>query len=129
MWTDFCDLALVGGPPHRGTLLEPASPEQIRADQVNYKRVVAEIERGLSLVTGLPIVYTKSPGWVGVQCHDEKMALWLLRAIIVENVSVRREGNVLFLPASPDFQLEKEIKNIITILAKTHHYWVEHAWR
>jgi hypothetical protein len=127
MWTDFCDLALAGGPPHRGTLLEPASPEQVRADQTNYTRVVAEIERGLQLVTGLPIVRTEQLGWVGVQCHNEQMALWLLRAIIVENVCVRREGKVLYLPAGPDFQLEKEIKNVITVLAKTHHYWMEHA--
>lgn len=127
MWTDFCDLALAGGPPHRGTLLEPASPEQVRADQENYQRVVAEIERGLNLVTSLPIVHNASPGWVGIQCDDEPMALWLLRAIIVENVSVRREGAVLFLPASPSFQLEKEIKNVITVAAKTYHYWSEHA--
>jgi hypothetical protein len=129
MWSDFCDLALAGGPPHRGTLLEPSSPEQVRADQASYAQVVAEIERGLQLVTGLPIVQTKQPGWVGVQCHDEQMALWLLRAIIVENVCVRREKNVLYLPAGPDFQLEKEIKNVITVLAKTHHYWIEHANR
>jgi hypothetical protein len=127
MWTHFCDLALAGGPPHRGTLLEPASPEQVRTDPASYTRVVAEIERGLQLVTGLPIVHTEQPGWVGVQCHDEEMALWLLRAIIVENVCVRREGKVLYLPAGPDFQLEKEIKNVITVLAKTHHYWSEHA--
>src|SRR5262249_47894909 len=127
MWTDFCDLALAGGPPHRGTLLEPAAPEQVRADQASYKRVVAEIERGLQLVTGLPIVSAAQPGWVGVECHSEDMALWLLRAIIVENVCVRREGKILYLPAGPDFQLEKEIKNVITVLAKTHHYWLEHA--
>ena len=99
----------------------------MRADQANYVRVVAEIERGLRLVTGLPIVHTEQLGWVGVQCYDEQMALWLLRAIIVENVCVRREGDKLFLPAGPDFQLEKEIKNVITVLAKTHHYWIEHA--
>jgi len=127
MWTDFCDLALAGGPPHRGTLLEPASPEEVRANQASYRHIVAEIERGLQLVTGLPIVHTEQSGWVGVQCHDEQMALWLLRAIIVENVCVRREGKVLYLPAGPNFQLEKEIKNVITVLAKTHHYWVEHA--
>jgi hypothetical protein len=129
MWTDFCDLALAGGPPHRGTLLEPVLPEEVRSNQTSYTRVVAEIERGLQLVTDLPIADTDSLGWVGVRCHDEQMALWLLRAIIVENVCVRREGNVLFLPAGPDFQLEKEIKNIITVVAKTHHYWIEHARR
>jgi hypothetical protein len=34
---------------------------------------------------------------------------------------------VLLLPAGPAFQLEKEIKNVITVLAKTFHYWTEHA--
>ena len=54
------------------------------------------------------------------------MALWILRAIVVENVCVRREGNVVYLPAGPAFCLDKEIKNVITVVAKTHHYWTEH---
>ncbi|HEY0754213.1 MAG TPA: hypothetical protein VGD98_09645 [Ktedonobacteraceae bacterium] len=127
MWSDFCDLALAGGPPHRGELLEPPSPEQVRANLAAYEQVAAEIERGLRLVTGLQITRAKQPGWVSVHCDDEQMALWLLRAIVVENVCVRREGNILFLPAGPAFQLEKEIKNVITVLAKTYHYWTEHA--
>ena len=127
MWTDFCDLALAGGPSHRGTLLEPVAPEEVKADQDTYERVVAEIERGLRLVTGLPTVRSESLGWVGLRCADEEMALWLLRAIVVENVCVRREGTVLFLPAGPTFRLEQEIKNVITVVAKTHHYWTRHA--
>jgi hypothetical protein len=126
MWTTFCDLALAGGPPHRDTLLEPVPPEEVRANLPGYERVLAQIERGLQLVTGQPIVRSERLGWIGIQCTDEEMALWLLRAIIVENVCVRREGNVLFLPAGPDFRLEKEIKNVITVVAKTHHYWTEH---
>ncbi len=129
MWTDFCDLALAGGPSHRDTLLEPPSPEEVRADPSNYKRVQAEIERGLGLVTDLKIVLVEQPGWIGVQCDDEQMAIWLLRAIIVENVCVRREGSLLLLPVGPAFQLEKEIKNVITVMAKTYHYWTEHARR
>jgi sirohydrochlorin cobaltochelatase len=78
------------------------------------------------MITKLPIIASTSPGWIGLQCSDEAMALWLLRAIIVENVSVRREGEVLYLPAGPDFRLEYEIKNVITVIAKTHHYWTEH---
>ena len=126
LWTDFCDLALAGGPSHRSTLLEPADPTEVKAAQEAYELVVAEIERGLRMVTGLPTVRSKSLGWVGLQCQDEEMALWLLRAIVVENVCVRREGSVLFLPAGPAFGLEKEIKNVITVAAKTHHYWTEH---
>ena len=126
MWTGFCDLALAGGPPHRDTLLEPVPPDEIKADLENYERVVAEIERGWGLVTGLPTVRSEKLGWVGLKCEDEEMALWILRAIVVENVCVRREGNVLYLPAGPAFRLDKEIKNVITVVAKTHHYWSEH---
>ena len=127
MWTSFCDLALAGGPPHRGTLLEPVSSEEILAHQEEYQRVIAEITRGLTMVTDLPVLPGKQPGWIGLQCTDEEMALWLLRAIVVENVCVRREGCVLWLPAGPAFQLEKEIRNVITVVAKTYHYWTEHA--
>jgi hypothetical protein len=126
MWTDFCDLALAGGPPHRDTLLEPVPPDEVKADLENYERVVVEIERGWRLVTGLPTVRSQKLGWVGLQCDDEEMALWILRAIVVENVCVRREGSVLYLPAGPAFRLDKEIKNVITVVAKTHHYWTEH---
>ena len=112
MWTDFCDLALAGGPPHRDTLLEPGSPDEVKADLENYERVVVEIERGWRLVTGLPTVRSQKFGWVGLQCDDEEMALGILRAIVVENVCVRREGSVLYLPAGPAFRLDKEIKNV-----------------
>lgn len=54
------------------------------------------------------------------------MALWLLRAIVVENVSGQREGKTLFFPAGADFRLEGKIKNVITVVAKTNHYWQEH---
>ncbi len=127
MWTDFCELALAGGPPHRDSLLEPVAPDEVKVALDAYERVVAEVERGLRLVTGLPTVRSEGLGWVGLVCQDEEMALWLLRAIVVDNICVRREGSVLFLPAGPSFQLEKEIKNVVTAVAKTYHYWTEHA--
>jgi len=127
MWTGYCELALAGGPPHRGDLLEPVSPDEVRADMSGYEHVVKEIERGLRLVTGLSTVRSEKLGWVGLQCESEEMALWLLRAIVVENVCVRREANVLFFPAGPAFSVEKEMKNVITVVAKTHHYWTEHV--
>jgi sirohydrochlorin cobaltochelatase len=46
----------------------------------------------------------------------------------MENVSVRREGPVLYLPAAPSYRLDKEIKNVITVVAKTYHYWCEHRY-
>lgn len=127
IWTDFCDLALAGGPPHRGSLLEPVDPEIVAADPEGYENVLRELERGIRMVTGLPVVRSSAPGWIGMECESEEMALWLLRAIIVENVMVRREGRILYFPASPQFKLESEIKNVITVIAKTNHYWKEHV--
>src|SRR6476469_8241662 len=43
IWGSFCDLAMAGGPPHKGTLLEPAAPEEIEAHPNRYRWVVEEI--------------------------------------------------------------------------------------
>ena len=120
IWGSFCDLAMAGGPPHKGTLLLPGTESD--------PTVVAEICRGIQLVTGLPADQSPTPGWVRVGCDSPTMADWLCRAINMENVSARCEDSMLELPAGPGYRLEKEIKNVITVIAKTCHYWVEHMW-
>ena len=129
IWQSFCDLALAGGPPHKGRLLHPASADEVAADRDRYAGVTSEIVRGITMVTGLPADPSEEPGWVQVGCDTEGMAGWLLRAITMENVAVRAEGTVLDLPAGPAFRLEKEIKNVVTVIAKTCHYWSGHMWR
>ncbi len=126
IWTHFCDLALAGGPPHRGTLLEAGSAEDALAESESYSKVVEEIGRGIWLTTRLPVLLRVAPGWVGGCCRSDAMAAWLMRAITVENVTVRHKQNVLYLPAAPHFRLDKEIKNVVTVLAKTCHYWTDH---
>ena len=102
MWTGYCELALAGGAPHRGTLLEPVGADTVATNPDRYEWVLDELERGLRLVTdGLPIRRSPVPGWIGLECTSEEMALWLLRAIVVENVTVRREGTTLWFPAGP----------------------------
>ena len=32
IWATFCDLAMAGGPPHRGTLLSRGPPHRVRRD-------------------------------------------------------------------------------------------------
>jgi len=64
-----------------------------------------------------------------VVCDDEAMAVWMLQMIVAENVSVRREGTTLFLPADPTFRLEEEIKNVIIAVAKTHHIGQLTLWK
>ena len=126
IWTTFCDLALAGGPPHRGKLLEPVSEAEVAAEPERYGDVVAEIDRAIGLTTGLPVVDGYAPGWVGVQCGSLEEAAWLQFAVTAENVSARRRQSILQLPAGPAFRVEKEIKNVVVALAKAYHYWDGH---
>jgi len=129
IWGSFCDLAMAGGPPHKGALLEPGRPAEIDAEPDRYAGVAEEICRGVMMTTLLDTNVSPVPGWVRVSCLNDAMTGWLLRAIVMENVAVRAEGMALDLPAAPHFRLEKEIKNVITVIAKTSHYWLEHMPR
>jgi hypothetical protein len=124
MWTGFCELALMGGPPHRGLEAELRAPREAKPAVVD-RRAIEEIKRGIWETTGL-VAAEAEPGWISVNCDSPKMAAWLCAAIILENVEARCEGSRLFLPASPDFSIKDEVKGIITVLAKTNHYWNQH---
>jgi hypothetical protein len=67
------------------------------------------------------------PGWIAIPCESRAMAVWLATAIALENVEARAEGDRLLLPAGPGFRLQDEVKSIITVTAKTHHYWTLHG--
>jgi sirohydrochlorin cobaltochelatase len=126
IWGTFCDLAMAGGPPHKGALLEPASSTEVDAAPDRYAAVTEEICRGIILATKLDARGSVVPGWIRVGCYSEAMAAWLLRAIVMENVAARCEGRRLDVPAGPDFRLEKEIKSVVTVVVKTSHYWLGH---
>src|SRR5262245_6008601 len=129
IWGSFCDLAMAGGPPHKGQLLEPGALAEIHGAPDRYGEVVDEICRGVMMTTDLPAEPAPDLGWVRIECLTGAMASWLLRAIVMENVAVRREGRWIDLPASPQYRLEREIKNVITVIAKTCHYWIGHMPR
>jgi hypothetical protein len=124
MWSSFCELALFGGPPHRGPgqALE-AVPNPDPAPE--GPDAVAEIRRGIWETTGL---YSEpaSPGWLAVTCDSPRMAAWLCATIILENVDARCDEERLLVPAGPGFTLTDEVKSVITVVAKTHHYWSAH---
>jgi hypothetical protein len=126
IWGSFCDLAMAGGPPHKGALLEPGMASEIDAQPAAYHEAVEEIRRGIALVTGFAAAASSSPGWVRMDCESHGMAGWLARAITMENISVRCDGAALDLPAGPAYRVAKEVKNVITSVAKTCHYWLEH---
>ncbi len=119
MWGSFCDLAMAGGPPHKGTLLVPGG-----ADSTGT--VVSEIVRGIGMVTGLDVEVSSNPGWIRVSCPMPGMAGWLARSIAMENVSVAAEADLIELPVGPEYRIEREVKNVITVIAKTTHYFVDH---
>jgi hypothetical protein len=128
MWATFCDLAMAGGPPHKGTLLEPGTRASIDAQPAQYAAVVAEICRGIRMVTDFDVHPSPNAGWIRVTCDNETTADWLLRAIVMENVSAQADGHALEVPAGPAYRIEKEIKNVVTVMAKTCHYWMDHVW-
>lgn len=128
IWGSFCDLAMAGGPPHKGKLLQPGTREEIEDQPDRYGEVTAEICRGVRLAAELDAFPSETPGWISVQCDDETMAEWLARAIVMENVWARCDGDLLGLPAGPAYRIQKEIKNVITSIAKTAHYWLGHMW-
>lgn len=128
MWTTFCDLALFGGPPHRPPeAAVRAAPEAqtcgIPSDAID------EMRRGIWETAHL-FSEPAETGWLAVTCRSPKMAEWLSAAIVLENVEARCDGLRLLVPASGSFALETDVKSVITVLAKTVHYWEEHiAWR
>lgn len=126
IWTHFCDLALAGGPPHRGTLLEAPTPDEVEAEPAGYQLVYEEIIRGIRMTSGLTATVGPELGWVTVECQSQEMAAWLLRAVMAENVFTRRRGAAIQMPAGPTFRIVKEVKNVVVALAKTSHYWKDH---
>jgi Ni2+-binding GTPase involved in maturation of urease and hydrogenase len=125
MWESFCDLALHGGPPHRG-------PDRaLRAvaegdDAASTPEMIAEIRRGIWETTGL-FAEAAAPGWIAVTCTSPAMAAWLAAAIALENVEARAGGDRVLLVAGPRFRLDDEVKSAITVVAKTHHFWDAHG--
>ena len=124
MWTTFCELALYGGPPQRGPKNPLRAPSGAGAD--SDAEMLAEMRRGIWETTGL-YAEPAGPGWLSVTCDSPMMAAWMCAAIILENVGARVEEDRLLLPAGPGYGLKDEVKSIITVVAKTHHYWQAHV--
>lgn len=127
MWSGFCDLALYGGPPHRGedTALKAVKEEDLSLPANAEWDAMSEIRRGIWETTGL-FAEPAEPGWIAITCHSRKMAAWLAATTILENVDAKFDEERLLLPAAPHFGLKNEVKSVITVVAKTNHYWQAH---
>jgi hypothetical protein len=104
-------------------MLQPQPVADVQSP--GYQTAVQEIIRGIKLVSGLT-AQPAQPGWVAVECGQVTRARWLSDQIQQENVAAYAEGSQLFLPVGEDFTLKGEIKNVITVVAKTTHYWGDH---
>ncbi len=127
MWQSFCELALFGGPPHRGEDTALRHLARAAATDAPAFDPVEEIRRGIAETTDLDAAGDASDGWLTVTCDSPKMAAWMAASILLENVDARCDGTRLQVPASPAFRLEDEVKSVVTVVAKVHHYWVQHA--
>ena len=125
MWTSFCELALFGGPPHRGpeSALRAVTGAEPTGEELDP---VQEIRRGIWETTGL---YSEpsAPGWLAITCESPRMAAWLCATIILENVDARCDEERLLVPADRSFTLTDQVKSVVTVVAKTHHYWSAHT--
>ena len=125
MWGSFCELALFGGPPHRGedeALVATDGEAEAKADF----DAMGEMKRGIWETTGL-YAEAAEPGWMAVSCYSRKMAAWMCAAIILENVDSKCEDEILYVPASADFELKNQVKSVVTVVAKVNHYWQAHV--
>jgi sirohydrochlorin cobaltochelatase len=123
MWTSFCELALYGGPPQRGP--ESALRWVPSPGAHSDRAMLAEMRRGIWETTGL-YAEPAGPGRLAVTCDSPAMAEWMRGAIVLENIEAWVEDDRLLLPAGPDYRLEDEVKSLVTVVAKTHHYWRAH---
>jgi sirohydrochlorin cobaltochelatase len=128
MWSDFCGLALFGGPPHRGSDATLSAATDDCGQSAGSLSAIVEISRGIWETTGLD-TEAAGPGWLAIRCESPRMAAWMCAAIILENVDARCDGDRLLVPASESYTLEDEVKSVITVVAKTHHYWTDHLRR
>ena len=102
-----------------------SSPIAVSTPASPTYRAAAEIIRGIREVSGLAAV-PGEPGWLAVRCESPAMARWLSEAIVAELVAARCDGPTLFVPVGAAYTITGEIKNVVTVVAKTTHYWHEH---
>src|SRR3954466_13903911 len=74
MWSGFCELALFGGPPHRGedsSLQANVGAVRERSHIDGSFDAIAEIRRGIYETTGLQSGEARD-GWLPVRCESRK---------------------------------------------------------
>jgi len=102
-------------------LIGPPLPEEIEDSREAYAAAGAELKARIQSSATLPILEAEAPGWLGLNCETEEAAVWMLRAVAVEDVLVRREESRLYVPIC----LDRSNPTVIETTADA----VTNAWR
>ncbi len=95
----------------------------METDPDGYQRVVDEITREITARTGRVCFANRYVGWIGIDCPNIRTAIWLMRAMTVENILARREDTVLFLPAHPRFASDGRMIRLIETFERVHQLY------
>jgi hypothetical protein len=106
---------------------EAAIPGESAANPCEYETVISEVEDGLreAEIRSSPRRYV---GWVGIETMSEEQAVWMLRAVLVEQVLARREEKVLYaaVGATPN---AVQTTRVVQALSRAWHLWKDSSSR
>lgn len=123
MWNAFCNLAAEGGPSHRDSAHRINFPTS--AEFIPNENIKNEIIRGLKMLNA-DITEVNDKGEILINLKLSNKAKWFSQIINTENVAAKHTGGCLVLPWNGNFQIDKEIKSLMTVWGKASHYWNTH---
>jgi hypothetical protein len=103
----------------KSDLIQPLSPEEIACDPAASAANASQLAREIQMATGVVTTAPAGSGWIEIQCPNEAMAVWMMRALIAEDVLTRREEDRLFVP----FCARRDAERLLTVIRQTAHCW------
>lgn len=104
-------------------LVEPATAEEIGTAREVYEAAAARLVAMIRERTPLDVLCDEYIGWLGLDCATEEAAVWLLRAVAVDDVLVRREESRLYVPISIDPSMPDAIERTAAAVANAWRLW------
>jgi sirohydrochlorin cobaltochelatase len=105
------------------TLIAPPLPEEIERAREVYETAAVKLRAAIESTTTLSTLPDDYPGWLGLDCGSEDTAVWMLRAVAVEDVLVRREERRLYVPVSLDPAQADALDKTAAAVAQAHRLW------
>jgi len=79
-------------------------PAQIESDsdRLRLRQTAGRLVASAQAASGLQAICGGDDPWVGIACPSQRLALWMMRVLVVSNVLSRREGTTLYVPINPE---------------------------